>query len=96
MALYLPSDSTGLSISAAPDLRILLFTLGVTVADRTFVWLGAGAEDHSPRYFTDAERPGGAVVGGGHGGLRNALVVAQVSLSLAAPDRRRAVPPHVE
>ena len=29
MAAYLPADSTGLSISTTPDLRILLFTLGV-------------------------------------------------------------------
>ena len=32
MAVYLPADSGGLSISATPDLRILIFTLAATVA----------------------------------------------------------------
>jgi predicted permease len=31
MSMYLPSDSQGLKISTAPDLRVLLFTIGVTV-----------------------------------------------------------------
>src|SRR5437879_10364227 len=31
MKIYLPSDSGGMNISSAPDLRILLFNLAVTV-----------------------------------------------------------------
>ena len=31
LRIYLPSDSTGLNIATLPDLRILIFTLGVTI-----------------------------------------------------------------
>src|SRR5579863_9487926 len=39
MAIYLPSDSRGLKISTTPDLRILLFTLLVTVLTGVFFGL---------------------------------------------------------
>jgi hypothetical protein len=36
MKIYLPSDSGGMHISSAPDLRILLFNLGVTIFTESF------------------------------------------------------------
>jgi len=82
MAIYLPADSSGLSISAAPDLRILLFTLVVTVATGLIFGLVPALKTTRPDIGRTLKDQAGAVVGGGHGGLRKALVVAQVSLSL--------------
>jgi predicted permease len=82
MTLYLPSDSTGLSISAAPDLRILLFTLVVTLLTGLLFGLAPALRTTRPDISRTLKDEGGSVVGGGHGKLRNALVVAQVSLSL--------------
>ncbi len=82
MAIYLPSDSTGLSISAAPDLRILVFTLVVTLLTGLMFGLAPALRTTRPDISRTLKDEGGAVVGGGHGKLRNALVVAQVSLSL--------------
>jgi predicted permease len=72
MGVYLPSDSVGLNISSAPDLRILLFTFGLVPAMQTT----------KPNISGTLKDQAGAVVGGGHNGLRKGLVVAQVTLSL--------------
>ena len=82
MALYLPSDSEGLSISPTPDLRILFFTLAVTVATGLIFGLAPALKTTRPDVGRTLKDQAGAVVGGGHGGLRKSLVVAQVSLSL--------------
>ncbi len=82
MAIYLPADSSDLSISAAPDLRILLFTLAVTVATGLIFGLAPALKTTRPDIGRTLKDQAGAVVGGGHNGLRKALVVAQVSLSL--------------
>ncbi|HMD86017.1 MAG TPA: ABC transporter permease [Terriglobia bacterium] len=82
MAIYLPADSGGLSISAAPDLRILFFTLVVTVATGLIFGLAPALKTTRPDIGRTLKDQVGAVLGGGHGGLRKALVVAQVSLSL--------------
>jgi predicted permease len=82
MALYLPSDSGNLNISTAPDLRILLFTLAVTVATGLVFGLAPALQSTRPDVGRTLKDQAGAVVGGGHGRLRNALVVTQVALSL--------------
>jgi predicted permease len=82
MAAYLPADSGGVSISSAPDLRILLFTLVVTVATGLIFGLAPALKTTRPDIGRTLKDQAGAVLGGGHGGLRKALVVAQVSLSL--------------
>ncbi len=82
MAIYLPADSSGLSISAAPDLRILLFTLAVTIATGIAFGLVPALRTTRPDIARTLKDQAGAVLGGGHGGLRRSLVVAQVSLSL--------------
>ena len=82
MAIYLPSDSGGLSISAAPDLRILVFTLVVALLTGIMFGLAPALRTTRPDISRTLKDEGGAVLGGGHGKLRNTLVVAQVSLSL--------------
>jgi predicted permease len=82
MALYLPEDYAGLSISATPDLRIFLFTLVVTVATGLIFGLVPAIRTTRPDISSTLKDQASAVLGGGHGGLRKTLVVAQVSLSL--------------
>jgi predicted permease len=82
MAVYLPADSGGLSISAAPDFRILLFTLGVTIMTALVFGLVPALKTTKPDIGKTLKDQAGSVVGGVHGGLRKTLVVTQVSLSL--------------
>jgi len=82
MAVYLPSDSGNLNISTAPDLRILAFTLLVTVVTGVIFGLAPALQSTRPDVGRTLKDQAGAVVGGGHGRLRNALVVTQVALSL--------------
>jgi predicted permease len=82
MAVYLPPDSGGLSVSAAPDFRILLFTLGVTIVTALVFGLVPALKTTKPDIGKTLKDQAGAVVGGGHGGLRKTLVAAQVALSL--------------
>ena len=82
MAIYLPSDSGNLNISTAPDFRILLFTLAVTVATGLIFGLAPALQSTRPDVGRTLKDQAGGVVSGGHGRLRNALVVTQVALSL--------------
>ncbi|HLZ92462.1 MAG TPA: ABC transporter permease [Candidatus Acidoferrum sp.] len=82
MAIYLPSDTNGLNISTAPDFRILLFTLAVTVVTGIVFGLAPALQATRPDVGRTLKDQAGAVVGGGHGRLRNALVVTQVAMSL--------------
>jgi predicted permease len=83
MKIYLPSDSGGMNISSAPDLRILLFNLAVTVLTGVIFGLVPALQTTKPNLAGTLKDQGGAVVGGsGHHRLRKGLVVAQVTLSL--------------
>ena len=82
MAVYLPSDSNALNISAVPDFRILLFTLAVSVVTGVIFGLAPALQSTRPDVGQTLKDQAGAVVGGGHGRLRNVLVVTQVALSL--------------
>jgi predicted permease len=82
MAIYLPADSGGLSISTAPDTRILLFTLAVTIATGLIFGLVPALETTKPDIGRTLKDQAGALAGTGHGRLRKTLVVAQVALSL--------------
>lgn len=82
MALYLPADSGGLSISTAPDFRVLLFTLAVTGLTGLIFGLVPALQTTKPDVSRTLKDQAGAVVGGVHPGLRKTLVVAQVALSL--------------
>jgi predicted permease len=81
MAVYL-AGSTGLKISATPDLRILLFTLGVTVVTGIVFGLVPAMQATRPDVAPTLKDQAGAVVGAGSAVLRKSLVIAQVSLSL--------------
>ncbi len=83
MKIYLPSDSGGMNISSAPDLRILLFNLAVTVLTGIIFGLVPALQTTKPNLAGTLKDQAGAVVGGGgHHRLRKSLVVAQVTLSL--------------
>src|SRR5713226_583097 len=83
MKIYLPSDSGGMNISSAPDLRILLFNLAVTVLTGVIFGLVPALQTTKPNIAGTLKDQAGAVVGGGgHHRLRKALVIAQVTLSL--------------
>jgi predicted permease len=83
MKIYLPSDSGGMNISSAPDLRILLFNLVVTVLTGVIFGLVPALQTTKPNLAGTLKDQGGAVVGSsGHHRLRKGLVVAQVTLSL--------------
>ncbi|HYL64309.1 MAG TPA: ABC transporter permease [Candidatus Methylomirabilis sp.] len=82
MAAYLPSDSGGLKISTAPDLRILLFTLAVAVLTGVLFGLMPALQTTKPNVASTLKDEAAAVLGGGHGALRKSLVVSQVTLSL--------------
>jgi predicted permease len=82
MAIYLPSESNELNISTAPDLRILFFTLAVTVLTGVIFGLAPALQATKPDVGKTLKDEAGAVVRGGHGRLRSALVVTQVALSL--------------
>ncbi|HEY2547483.1 MAG TPA: ABC transporter permease [Candidatus Acidoferrum sp.] len=81
MAAYLPSDNGGLRISTTPDLRILLFTLAVTLVTGIFFGLVPALQTTKPNVASTLKDEAAAVVGGGRG-LRKSLVIAQVTLSL--------------
>ena len=82
MAVYQPSESGNLNISTAPDLRILVFTLAATVVTGVIFGLAPALQSTRPDVGRTLKDQAGAVVGGGHSRLRNALVVTQVALSL--------------
>ena len=83
MKIYLPSDSGGMNISSAPDLRILLFNLAVTVLTGIVFGLVPALQTTKPNVAGALKDQAGAVVGGGgNHRLRKGLVVVQVTLSL--------------
>ena len=82
MAVYLPSDSGGLQISTTPDLRILFFTLAITLITGALFGLVPALQTTKPNVASTLKDEAAAVVGGGHGALRKSLVIAQVTLSL--------------
>jgi predicted permease len=81
LAAYVPSDS-GLKIATTPDLRILLFTLAVTLFTGALFGLMPALQTTKPNVASTLKDEAAAVVGGGHGALRKSLVIAQVTLSL--------------
>jgi predicted permease len=82
MAAYLPSDSQGLKIAIAPDLRILLFTVAITMLTGLLFGLAPALQATKPDVAPTLKDQAGAVVGGGNSVLRKSLVAAQVTLSL--------------
>jgi predicted permease len=82
MAAYLPSDTQGLKLSTAPDLTVLLFTMGITMLTSLLFGLAPALQSTKPDVAPTLKGEANAVVSGGSAVLRKALVVAQVTLSL--------------
>ena len=79
---FLPQEGTPLMISATPDWRVLLFTVGVSLGTGILFGLVPALQSTRPDLANTLKDQAGAVVGGTAVGFRKALVVAQVALSL--------------
>jgi predicted permease len=82
LASFVPTDSQGLSISTTPDLRVLLFTFGLTLLTGLLFGLFPALRTTKPDIAPTLKDQAGAVVGSGNVKLRKALVATQVMLSL--------------
>ena len=79
---YIPTGTTPLALSAAPDWRILAFDLGVSLFAGILFGLAPALQSTRPDLSSTLKDQASAVVGGGAVGLRKVLVTAQVALSL--------------
>jgi predicted permease len=71
-----------LTVSASPDLRILGFTLAVSIATGLLFGLVPAWRSTQPELAPTLKNETGSVLGGAQAGIRKALVVSQVALSL--------------
>jgi len=76
----LPYDPTNLSLSTSPDLRILLFTTGITLATALFFGLVPALQGSRVSPGTVLKEEAGSIAGG-HVRLRKFFVALQVGLS---------------
>jgi predicted permease len=79
---FFRDPSSTLTISAAPDVRILVFTAVVSIATGVAFGFIPALQSARPGLAPTLKNEGGSVVGGSSGRLRRVLVVAQVALSL--------------
>ena len=79
---FLPSANSPLTISTAPDVRILLFTLGVSLLTGLIFGLVPALQSTRPQIAGTLKDQVGSIAGGTSVGIRKGLVVAQVALSL--------------
>ncbi len=76
----LPYDPANLSLSTSPDLRILLFTMGITLATALFFGLVPAMQGSQVSPGTVLKEEAGSIAGG-HVRLRKFFVALQVGLS---------------
>jgi predicted permease len=79
---FFRTPNSTLTVSASPDLRILGFTLAVTIATGLLFGLLPALRSTQPQLGPTLKNEAGSVVGGAQAGVRKALVVSQVALSL--------------
>jgi len=79
---FLPVNIATLTLTSKPDWWALGFTLAVSLATGILFGLAPAFQATRPQLATTLKDQAGAVVGGTAVGLRKALVVAQVALSL--------------
>ena len=79
---FLPQGVSPLTLTATPDWRVLGFTVLISVLTGVLFGLAPAIQSTRPQLAGTLKDQAGAVVGGASVGLRKALVVAQVSLSL--------------
>ena len=78
----IPTDENPLLIKAEPDLRILLFTLGLTLVTSLIFGLAPALRASNPDLWTTLKDAVGSIAGsGGSLFLRKGLVATQVALS---------------
>jgi predicted permease len=79
----LPSQSAEQTFIAAPDLRVVLFALAVSLITAVLFGLAPAMQSTRPALTTTLKDESSGVVGGtGHARFRQALVIAQVGLSV--------------
>ena len=78
----LPFEEAGRVLTGAPDSRVLLFTLVVSLLTGVVFGLVPAWQGTRPRVAGVLKEESGSVAGGGHVRFRKGLVVAQVALSL--------------
>jgi predicted permease len=81
LGLLLPPE-TVVSVTAAPDARVLLFTLALAAVTAVMFGLVPAWQATRPTLAPTLKDQSGTVVGGGQVRMRKALVIAQVALSL--------------
>jgi predicted permease len=78
---FVSNDAAHLTLSASPDLRVLLFNFAVALATGILFGLFPAVRATRPDVAPTLKDESGAVAGT-HGGFRKALVVSQVALAL--------------
>jgi predicted permease len=78
----IPAGNAPLPLSATPDLRILIFTVAVSIFTGVLFGLAPAIQTTRADVAPALKESAGAVLGGGHMTFRRGLVVAQVFLSL--------------
>ena len=79
---FLPASVAALTLSAAPDGRVLLFTLAISMLTGVIFGLAPAWQASRPKLASTLKDQAGAVIGGAAVALRKSLVTAQVALSL--------------
>jgi predicted permease len=79
---FFRTPNTTLTVSASPDLRILGFTLAIAIATGLLFGLIPALRSTQPELAPTLKNEAGSVLGGAQAGVRKALVVSQVALSL--------------
>jgi predicted permease len=79
---FLPQGITPYTLNGSPNLRVLGFTLAVSVLTGLIFGLAPAIQSTRPALAGTLKDQAGGVVGGTSVGLRKSLVVAQVALSL--------------
>jgi predicted permease len=79
---FLPQSSVPMTLSAAPDWRILTFNILISLLTGVAFGLVPALQSTRPDVAGTLKDQAGAVVGGTATGLRKTLVVAQIALSL--------------
>jgi predicted permease len=79
---FLPQGDSPLTISTTPDLRILAFTIGVSLLTGILFGLAPALQSTRPHLAGTLKDQVGSIAGGTSVALRKSLVAAQVTLSL--------------
>jgi len=82
LVAFLPTGDSAITISTTPDLRILLFSLAVSLLTGVIFGLIPALQSTRPQLAQTLKDQVGSIAGGSSVGLRKALVAAQVTLSL--------------